>query len=153
MALKLSAKEAKHHGLTPRKRKGAIGKLGESSARKLFIAACIAAGLPEPIPEYHFDKNRKWAFDWAWPNAEITLEPVKQPGRLMAFPDVVVSSPLALEIDGVWSGGKHNRALGIINDQAKRNSAVIMGWRVLVVTPQDIASGAAINLLKRAFSS
>src|SRR6266446_19672 len=39
-----------------------------------LVQLCIAAGLPEPIPEYRFHNSRGWRFDYAWPNHYIACE-------------------------------------------------------------------------------
>lgn len=92
---------------------------------RTFQALCIAHSLPVPYPEYRFCE-RKWRLDWAWPKWKV-----------------------ALEIDGgAWTGGRHTRGAGFIKDQEKRNRAVIMGWRVLHCTPQDVKSGTIFPLLK-----
>ncbi len=75
------------------------------------------ANLPVPVAEYKFHPDRKWRFDYAWPELKV-----------------------ALEIEGgIWVRGRHNRGIGMINDMVKYNSAAILGWRILRYTPQNIS--------------
>ena len=100
----------------------------------IFVAACKAYGLPEPIAEYRFAPPRKWAFDWAWkwcPNAWPRYKYV------------------ALEIEGgAWTRGRHTRGQGFLDDIEKYNQAVILGWRVIRCTPQHVQSGKAFEWLR-----
>ncbi len=92
------------------------------------------AGLPEPlIDQFRHDPNRKFRWDLAWPD---------HPARLL----VDVSG-------GVYSGGQHVRGKGYEDDTTKWNSAVAMGYRVLIFTPKAIASGEAVGLIKRLLES
>lgn len=86
-------------------------------------------GLPAGgVAEYRFHPTRKWRFDWAWP-----------------------SQMVALEIEGgAWSRGRHTRGKGFIADCEKYNQAVLLGWRVLRVTPQQVKSGEAGRLVRLA---
>jgi hypothetical protein len=121
--MRLSAADAAKLGL-------AMPPKGKVSAKpaSLFPALCLAHGLPEPVAELRFAPPRRWRFDWSW-------EPCR----------------LALEIDGgAWTGGRHTRGKGFIADQEKRNAAVLLGWRVLHCTPQDVKTGAVFGLLKQA---
>lgn len=124
--------------MQPRKRRASKAKLGPKI--ELFADFCEKHGLPRPIAEYKFATKigREWAFDWAWPDAESYC-----PNGCTNL------APVALEVDGIWCGGKHNRGSGIKDDQEKRNNGVCMGWKVLVCTPQEIQSGSIIELLKR----
>lgn len=64
------------------------------------------------VEEYAFHVTRRWRFDYAVP--EIRL---------------------AIELNGGnWSGGRHVRGFGYINDLKKINSAQLMGWTVLQYT-------------------
>jgi hypothetical protein len=94
-----------------------------------FAPICRALKLPVPEIEYRFDPRRRWRFDYAWPERRI-----------------------ALEVEGgAWLRGRHNRARGFIKDLEKYNEALLLGWRVLRVTPQEVQSGSVFDLLKRAF--
>ena len=78
--------------------------------------------------EYRFHPTRKWRFD-------------------LACPDRMV----AVEIEGiVWRGevGRHQRAKGYQSDCEKYNEALILGWRVLRVTPDQVNKGQALAWVK-----
>lgn len=90
---------------------------------------CRAVGLPSPVPEHRFDPDRRWRFDWAWPEQKIALE---QEG-------------------GIWIQGRHSRGAGMVKDFEKYNRAAVLGWRVLKATPQQVASGEIIETLQAVF--
>jgi hypothetical protein len=84
-------------------------------------------GLPNPIPEYKFHSERKWRFDYAWPDLKV-----------------------ALEVEGgVWSGGRHTSSAGFIRDMDKYNEAAAAGWRVIRRMPNNLISLATVDLIKR----
>ena len=86
------------------------------------------AGLPEPRLEYRFHPTRQWRFDLAWPDAM-----------------------LACEIDGgIWTDGRHTRGAGYRNDCIKGNEALLLGWRVLHVTPDMVGDGSALTYIEYA---
>jgi very-short-patch-repair endonuclease len=85
-----------------------------------------ALKLPEPIPELRFSMPRRWRFDLAWPE-----------------------HLLAVEIDGGgYVNGRHSRGKGMDNDCEKFAIAMIMGWRVLRVTPTHVQNGQAIQWIQ-----
>lgn len=89
----------------------------------------ILAGLPEPELEYRFHPERKWRFDFAWPDLLI-----------------------AAEVEGgVWTQGRHSRGGGFINDCRKYNSAAELDWLVFRFPAALIESGEAIAVLSRVF--
>lgn len=70
---------------------------------------CRAFDLPEPVAEFRFHPDRRWRFDYAWPDRKV-----------------------AVEIDGgVWIQGRHNHPTGYLRDMEKLNAAAELGWRVL----------------------
>ena len=82
----------------------------------MFPQVCRIAGLPEPIAEHRFHQQRKWRFDWAFPQDRI-----------------------AIEVDGgIWTRGRHTRGAGFVKDMEKLNAAVLAGWRVFRVTPEQL---------------
>ena len=94
------------------------GSLGEET----FALHCRVYRLT-PEREYVFDPERKWRFDFA-------------------FPDEMV----AVEVEGgLWQVGRHQRAGGFAADCIKYNRAAILGWKVLRYPTDVIVSGTAIN--------
>jgi hypothetical protein len=49
----------------------------------------------------------------------------------------------------VWSGGRHTRGKGFIEDCNKYNEAVMLGWRVIRVTTEMVKSGEAMAYIER----
>ena len=86
------------------------------------------SGLPVPVCELRFAPPRRWRFDYAW-----------------------TAQKLACEVEGgVWRQGRHTRGAGYTRDLEKYNEATLRGWRLLRVTPTQVASGAALTLIARA---
>lgn len=87
-----------------------------SSGERVFDTYWIMFGwLDMPYEHnYKFHEVRRWAFDFAWPRAN-----------------------LAVEIEGgAFNGGRHTRGVGFTEDCVKYNAAAVKGWRVLRFTPQ-----------------
>lgn len=79
--------------------------------------------------EYRFHEDRKWRFDYCWPDEMV-----------------------ALEIEGgIWTNGRHTRGKGYENDCEKYSEAAILGWKVIRVTVGMISDGRAIYLLEKVF--
>lgn len=96
------------------------------------LAADVAAhtGL-QAIAEFRFHPERKWRFDWA-----------------------LIDQRLAVEMDGgIWTGGRHTRGAGYIADMEKLNEAILLGWRVIRCTPQQVADGTALRYVLRALGA
>lgn len=115
----------------PRATGKARGKAKPRKPEPFALFALLAAhGIPAPTPEYRFHPERKWRFDFAWPD-----------------------KLLALEIEGgVFTGGRHSRGAGMLADMEKYNAAAILGWRVLRCVPRQL-SGEAITTIKAAMDS
>ena len=93
-----------------------------------FLLMCRAKRIPKPEAEVRFHPVRKFRFDWAWPDAK-----------------------LALEVEGgVWSGGAHGRGTGIVRDMAKATLAAEEGWRIIRVTPSNLATMPTMESIERA---
>jgi very-short-patch-repair endonuclease len=91
----------------------------------MFPALCVSFGLPRPEREVRFHPLRKWRWDYAFREAKI-----------------------AVECDGgIWTRGKHSRGAGILRDQEKRNAGTVMGWKVLVFTPQTVCQPSTFTML------
>ena len=87
-------------------------------------------GLSDWESELRFSPPRRWRFDYAWTQYKI-----------------------AVEIEGgVWSGGRHNRGKGFLNDMEKYNRAAVLGWGVFRFTPSEFASTEALSFMRGVFS-
>lgn len=112
------------------RRQGIVTEVSSLVRNQEPVSPCFsfaALRVPLAVPEYRFAPPRRWRFDWAWPDKKV-----------------------ALEVDGgAWIGGRHTRGAGFIKDCEKMNAAVLLGWRVLRVTPQQMDSGEAAELVNR----
>lgn len=87
---------------------------------KAFAFMWKALGGPALKREVTFCE-RKWRFDFAH-----------------------VETKVAVEIEGgVWSGGRHTRGKGYIEDCTKYNRASELGWTVFRLTP-DMLTGSQL---------
>ena len=78
--------------------------------------------------EYRFAEPRRWRFDFAWP--ELAL---------------------ALEVEGgSWVTGRHHRPASFAKDLEKYNTATLLGWRLLRVTPEMVHTGTALVFVQKA---
>lgn len=85
--------------------------------------------IETPEKEYQFHPARRWRFDYAW-----------------------VGRKIAVEIDGgAWVQGRHNRAMGFLNDAEKFNEASKLGWRIFHFTPRQLKTGEAQTFMKSVF--
>lgn len=86
-----------------------------SAAEEAFLAAWARAPLEgaDITREYRFHPVRKWRFDVAFPSVK-----------------------LGIEFDG---RGRHQTVTGARGDSEKRNTAIVLGWRVLVFQAVDKA--------------
>lgn len=87
-----------------------------SEVRRRFLAHLTAHALPAARCEFRFDPDRKWMFDYCWPEHNV-----------------------ALEVEGgVFSKGRHSRALGFVGDIHKYNRAAELGWIVVRCVPDSV---------------
>lgn len=91
-----------------------------------LLTLCRATKIPIPVPEFKFHPTRKWRFDWCWPEQK-----------------------LALEVQGgLFVNGRHSRGAALLKEHEKLNAAAALGYRVLFVTPGQIANGEAISVIE-----
>ena len=90
----------------------------------------------------------KWAL-W-FPGLPLVYEYRFAPPRRFRFDAALPQERVAVEMDGgAWIQGRHTRGAGFIRDLEKLNLAVLLGWRVLRYTPQQIEDGTAYRDLSR----
>ena len=91
-----------------------------------------ANGLPEPVCELGFDKclGRRHRFDIAWPNYRLAVE----------------------VHGGVFTSGRHVSGTGFTEDRVKMNYAILLGWRVLEVTSEQVQKRLALTWITKALS-
>ena len=81
-----------------------------------------------PAREYRFHPERRWRFDFAFPDEKI-----------------------AAEVNGgIYKNGRHSRGAGQEGDYEKLNAAIDRGWFVFQFGPNQIRRGEASLLLARA---
>lgn len=95
------------------------------------IDLAIQAGeIPPAETEYRFYPQRRWKFDYGWPDYGC-----------------------ALEIEGGgWVRGRHHRPKGYAADCEKYSMAASLGWLVIRATTEQVESGQALTWLKQAFA-
>jgi len=108
-----------------------MARWGKAQVQLTLIQQIVYAKLEAPVPEHRVCPERRFRFDWAWPDRK-----------------------LALEVDGaVWVNGRHSRGSGIQTDCEKFSIAAIHGWRVMRVTTDMVRSGKALHLIEQALKA
>jgi len=98
----------------------------------LVAATCRSLGIPAPVAEHRFHPDRKFRFDYAWPEQR-----------------------LALEIEGgIWrkGGGAHSHPQNIERDIEKYSEAAVLGWRIVRAAPEDLLT-KGLDFVRRAFAA
>ena len=86
-------------------------------------------GYPVPKVEYKFHPDRRWRFDWGWPDLKIAVECQ----------------------GGLFIRGAHARGAYIVKSQEKYNYAALMGWRIFYFQPKEFNNGVAVDILDQVF--
>ena len=121
---------AKRGAIAPSPKKPKMPRAASAIEERLFYLLTMdhrANGTPLPKREHVFHKVRKWRFDFAYPDSKIGIECE----------------------GGLWSGGRHNRALGMMADMEKYNAAALEGWMVLRFAKEHVDSGYALETILR----
>ena len=146
-----------------RSRSAGIPSDGGGEAALLF--AIRAAGLPEPVTQYAFDRccQHDATFHMFYVEEQRRLcklcldEGDKHDfriGRRWRFDFAWPAIRLAVEVDGgTWASGRHTRGAGYEADCEKLNEAVLRDWRVLRVTTKQVDSGEALAWIERALGA
>lgn len=98
----------------------------KAGAFDAFLSLMAASGLPMPETEAEFIEGRKFRADYLWRAKKVIVE---QNGQ-------------------IWKKGGHSSGTGLLRDYEKSNLANAAGWCYLTFTPQQLASGECIPLLK-----
>lgn len=95
----------------------------------IFFALLKEYDLPIPTKELKFHPSRRWRFDYSWDDVGLAVE---QEG-------------------GIFTGGRHSRGQGMVNDMEKYNAAAELGWVVLRYTPQQIETQACVHQISKLY--
>lgn len=98
-------------------------------AEKIFIQGFAKDGI-KIESEYRFHPKRKWRFDLA-----------------------IVSEKIAIEVEGgiYMKKGGHSSIKGILRDIEKYNAAVMLGWAVYRVQPENLTKLETIDNIKQLY--
>jgi len=108
---------------------------------EILAASLKAVKISGWTRQYEFCKARKWTSDFCWENERLLVE---------------VEGGLRMNVrkkDGTIAkntAGRHNSKEGFTKDCIKYNEAVILGWRLLRVTGDQVKSGQALIWIERA---
>lgn len=103
----------------------------KEQARKLAeLVEINLSELPEHEKEIMFHPERRWRFDYAWPDIKIALE----------------------VHGGVFTNGRHTRGKGFTEDKVKMNTAQLLGWIVIEATTAHVKNGQMLTWIKEAIA-
>ena len=98
----------------------------ESDLEAEFLRMTFNYRLPTPTLQHIFHPTRNWRFDFCWPLQKV-----------------------AVEIQGFGPG--HNSLVGMTNDYAKHNQALLLNWKIIYLMAKDLKlenHHQTINLVK-----
>lgn len=98
------------------------------------------------VKELEFCPGRRWRFDYAIPDVKIALE--VEGGAFKERSYIRKDGKVITTI-----GGRHNSAVGFLGDMEKYNTATVMGWRLLRVTPGELLSGKTIDMIRQTIAN
>lgn len=112
-----------------RRAAAAANREKHESAYFLHVVLPLAAkGYPRPKPQAQLIPERRYRIDYAFLEAR-----------------------LAVEIQGqIWRKGGHTSGRGITRDAEKYNALTCIGWKLLIITPEMINDGSALEWTERA---
>jgi very-short-patch-repair endonuclease len=103
------------------------------SALETELGGNFAVMQLKPEAQFRFHPERKWRFDFAFPDELVAVE---LDGGIFAAENGQVA-------------GKHARGAGRLKDYEKRNAAAELGWFVLCYGPPQVRSGEAALQVER----
>ena len=119
--------------VTPEEWRRLSAKAARTRLEDLLASHIAAHHLVTPEREYRFCTERRWRYDFAWP-----------------------AQRLLCDVQGGTSNlrrpGRHLRPQGYRDDAEKHTAANLAGWRVVIVTGDDVVGGRAISTLEKALA-
>jgi hypothetical protein len=94
------------------------------------------------IKEFYFNPARKWRFDYYIPDLRTGIEVEGGSFKKTWYKDKKTG------LAKCHTGGRHNTGEGFINDMEKYNSAAVLGYSVLRVTPDQLLTSKTIENIK-----
>lgn len=112
-----------------RREAAAADREKHESAYFLHVVLPLAMeGYPRPKSQALLIPERKYRIDFAY-----------------------LEERLAVEIQGqIWHKGGHTSGRGLTRDAEKYNALACIGWKLLIITPEMIDSGEALEWTRRA---
>lgn len=81
----------------------------------------------EVWPEFYFSTQRNWRIDYFIPDHKIAIE---QEG-------------------GIFTGGRHTRGVGFLNDMEKYNELTALGFHLIRRAPNQLCTSETLVLIKK----
>jgi very-short-patch-repair endonuclease len=107
-------------------RKPGVNIDGKSDVEEALAFQIHSVGLSMPKRQYLFHPVRKWQADFCW-----------------------LDWMLMVEVDGgTWKNGRHTRGAGYAEDRIRDAEAVLLGWRVLRFTTDQVVDGTALKYIE-----
>ena len=105
-------------------------QMGATARDKVFLAVLRQQKVAEPVAEATFHPERKWRWDWSWPAQKVALEVQ----------------------GGIWAKGRsaHSSGTGLRRDMEKFSAAACLGWRILLVEPNQLATIGTATAIRQA---
>lgn len=101
--------------------------MSKSKLENQFKEQLRQSGIELSEEQYIFHPTRKWRFDYAFPDQKVAVE----------------------LHGGTWVQGRHTRGIGFQKDREKMNEAVMLGWRVVEATKEQLEEGMCLYWLSR----
>ena len=95
--------------------------------------------------EFQFHPNRKWRFDYYIPELKLGIEVEGGTFKKTYYKDKHGNLR-------IHEGGRHNTGNGFLQDCEKYNTAIILGYKILRFTPENLMSFSTIEAIKSIYS-
>ena len=121
-----------------------MGSILEEILDRELNLLVLAGEIPAYTREYRF------AAELVGPGKGLRQRLLVAGLRDWRFDFAFLESKIALEVNGgTWVSGRHNRGSAMQAEYEKLNTAVLLGWRVLLFTTDTVQDGTAVsNVLK-----